>query len=452
MIRSSLAEAAEACGGSVRGGDTSFFGVSTDSRSCGTGQLFVALRGPQFDGHHFLSHARDRGVAAAMVESGCNDCDLGLPLLRVDDTRHALGRLAAAWRNRFDIPVVAITGSNGKTTVNEMVTVVARRCGEVLATRGNLNNDIGLPLTLLELGPQHRFAVVEMGASHAGEIALLAGLAQPRVGVVTCCAPAHLEGFGSVEGVARAKGELYEGLPADGVAIINADDAWASYWRRCAGSRSIRTFALDADADYRGRCTSTAGGMSLEVTTPAGEFRTSLALLGAHNARNAVAATAVAHVLGVALGDIAAGLASVAPVPGRLQVRRSRDGACIIDDSYNANPASLAAALEVLAGFPSPRWLVLGDMAELGAQAPQMHRQAGYSARRARVDALFAVGDLARESVAGFGDGGRHFCSRDDLCRALKSMLSGPVTVLVKGSRSARMDEVVRALVDEGGC
>lgn len=440
-----LRETAAILGASWEGArDLPLQGVSTDTRSLQGGELFVALRGPQFDGHDFLMQARAAGAAACLIEG---DAPAALPAIRVADTRRALGQLAAAWRARFDLPLVGVTGSNGKTTVKEMLAAILGRDGPVLATRGNLNNDIGLPLTLFGLDRVHCAAVIEMGANHPGEIAALTGIARPTVGVVTNAGSAHLEGFGSLEGVAQAKGELFAGLPADAVAVINADDRFAALWHTQAAARRVLHFGLDAEAEVRGSWEPSADGGRLAMATPAGALDIRLALPGRHNALNALAAAAAALAAGASLDSIGAGLEDFRPVAGRLQWRTARNGARLLDDTYNANPDSLEAGLPVLTSAPGQHWLVLGDMGELGDGAVALHRRAGEMARAAGVERLFAIGDLAREAAAGFGDGARHFVDPQALVAALAAELDAGVTILVKGSRRMRMERVVEALL-----
>ncbi|MDX1432926.1 MAG: UDP-N-acetylmuramoyl-tripeptide--D-alanyl-D-alanine ligase [Gammaproteobacteria bacterium] len=428
------------------GDDALFVGVGTDTRTITGTQLFVALEGPHHDGHDYLDEASRRGAAAAMVRA---DAECALPAIRVPDTLAGLGQLAAAWRARFDVPVIAVTGSNGKTTVKEMCAAIMRAAYPVLATRGNLNNEIGLPLTLLELDDSHRVAVVEMGANHPGEIQRLARLARPHVGVITQCAPAHLEGFGSVEGVARAKGELLANLDARGTAVINADDDWCGLWRTLAGRRDVVTFGFGEDADVRAEWFADGPGSRVALHTPAGVLEVALALPGRHNAANAAAATAAALALGTPAQAVVEGLESVRPVPGRLAPRRLRDGLWLIDDTYNANPTSLEAALAVLAEFPAPRWLVLGDMLELGEGARDFHAEAGRMARERGVERLLAVGALSRASVEAFGEGARHYANLDRLIEDLSRDRSSDSAVLVKGSRSMGMERAVAALEAE---
>ncbi len=449
MIGMQMSAAAKTLDASRTGEDVRFSGCDTDSRALSPGALFAALKGERFDGHDFIDQARARGAAAALVEKPLEG---GFPSLVVADTRRALGKLARAWRRRFQLPVVAVTGSNGKTTVKEMLASILSGEGAVLATLGNYNNDIGLPLTLFRLGAEHRFAVLEMGANHAGEIAALADMAGPDVGIVTQCAPAHLEGFGSVDAVARAKGELFEGLAADGTAVINADDAYAGLWRELAGSRRQLTFGMGSGADVSARCELGSERTRLELQTPAGSTAVNLALAGRHNVMNALAASAAALAVGVPLGSIREGLEDMRPVAGRLQFKAGHGGARIIDDTYNANPASLAAGISVLGNFDGHRWLVLGDMAELGSGAEAYHRDVGRLAKEKGVERIYAIGTLSRSAIEAFGAHGRHYDSPGALVQALRADLAAAagVTLLVKGSRSSRMEQVVMALVVEG--
>ena len=449
MIRMRLGEAAAALGLRAVGEDVEFHGVGTDSRTIPAGALFVAVRGPRFDGHDFVDGAMRRGAAAALVERAPN---ASIPFIPVRDSVRALGELAAAWRNRLrNLLLVGVTGSNGKTTVKEMAAAIFRTLGPVSATRGNLNNEIGVPLTLCDLDAGHRIAVVELGANHRGEIATLTTLARPSVGVVTQCAPAHLEGFGSIEGVARAKGELFERLPDDAAAVVNADDPFAGLWRELARPRRCISFGAGADADVRVRAASDTGERRIALDTPAGEVKIDLALPGAHNAVNAGAAAAVAIAAGASLDAIREGLATVRPAKGRLESKRGPRGAEIIDDTYNANPVSLQAGLRVLGGRPAPRWLVLGDMAELGPEGANLHAEAGRHARCHGVERLLALGELSAEAARAFGAGATHFADCAALVDRLRYELPDGATVLVKGSRSMAMERVVEAIAERAG-
>ena len=457
-----LSEAARAVGGELRGEDREFEAVRSDTRALPPRALFVALKGERFDGHSFLAQAAAGGAAGALVqESGLRiqDSADGLPLIVVKDTRLALGTLAAYWRNRFDIPLVAITGSNGKTTVKEMLASIMREIHDeqratsnesrVLATSGNLNNDIGLPLTLLELRSGHRCAVIEMGMNHAGEIRYLAGLARPDVALVTNAGMAHREFFDSEEAIARAKGEIFESLPPRGAAVINADDRHAPLWRGLASGRRIVEFGLGREAAVTARYTLRVLDSEIVVKTPAGEAAAIVQAPGEHNVRNALAASAAAHALAVSVSHIATGLSRFAGVKGRLQRKRAAHGATLIDDTYNANPDSARAAIAVMALAPGRKLFVLGDMGELGPDAAALHAGIGEAARAAGVDRLYTLGELSRRAAQSFGAGARHFEEAADLAAAVKADLSPQATVLVKGSRFMKMERVVAALSDE---
>ena len=444
----SLGQAAAALNAERQGADVAFTGVTTDSRAIKPGDLFVALRGERFDGHEFVTQALAQGAVAAMVDTVSPDWK-GLPLLRVADTRLGLGALAASWRGRFAVPVVAVTGSNGKTTVKEMIAAILRaECGAaetVLVTRGNLNNDIGMPLTLLGLRDSHRFAVIEMGMNHPGEIAVLTALARPDVALINNAQAAHLAGLGTVREVALAKGEIFQGLKPEGIAVINADDGHAGLWRELAGKRRVVTFGLAQSADVSADCQMGPFGSELAVRTPTGRFQVALQLPGAHNVRNALAATAAAVALGIGNAAIAAGLAGFTGVSGRLQRKPALHGAALIDDTYNANPDSVAAAIAVLASVPGRKVLVLGDMGELGEGAAELHGRIGQQAKEAGIDALLALGDLSRHAAGQFGTGGCHFEYIEDLLADLENRLGPEVTVLVKGSRFMKMERVVKS-------
>ncbi|HTX24703.1 MAG TPA: UDP-N-acetylmuramoyl-tripeptide--D-alanyl-D-alanine ligase [Steroidobacteraceae bacterium] len=443
-----LGEFAHACGGRLEGADRSYAAVSTDSRTLGAGDLFVALRGPRFDGHAFLGAVEQAGAAGAVVETAHAS---RLAQIVVQSTETALARAARSWRGRFTIPLVGVAGSNGKTTVKEMLAAILGQAGACLATRGNLNNHIGVPLTLLRLEPTHRFAVVEMGANHAGEVAALARIAHPTIGLITNAGAEHLEGFGSLEGVARAEGEMVEGLPAEAVAILNADDPFVTLWRSLTRAR-VFTFALAAPADFRARDIHgdiVAGAFCTRFTLECsqGSRAIELQLAGRHNVANALAAAAAACAAGASLDHIRAGLATMRAVQGRLQLKRAHGGAWLIDDSYNANPSSVRAAIEVLAELGGRQWLVLGDMAELGGFARESHTEIGAFARAHGIERLFATGELARLAVESFGAGAQWYPDTEALARALGTAVSPETRVLVKGSRVNRLERVVAALV-----
>lgn len=442
-----LAEAATAMHGELTGADVVanivINGVSTDSRKIQPGQLFIALKGPNFDGHEFAAAALAGGAAALVVEHRLN---LAIPQICVKNSLLALGQLAAAWRARLNIPIIAITGSNGKTTVKEMVATILGRLGNVFATKGNLNNDIGMPLSLLSVDQSHSAAVIEMGANHANEISYLTNLARPTIALVNNAGAAHLEGFGSIEGVARAKGEIYQGLVLGGFAIINADDPFASLWRELAGGAQIMTFGMDQSANVSGAWSHSG---PVVVTTIKGDFTFKPALAGRHNVLNALAATAITVAANVALDDIRAGLEAMQPVPGRLQPKLGYHGALLINDTYNANPFSTKAAIAVLKEYPGPKILVLGDMGELGGDARALHAQIGEAAKQAGIDELLALGELSKAAVAAFGSGALHFSGFADLITAVRKRLARGTTVLVKGSRSMKMETVVNACIEQ---
>ncbi|HET6263746.1 MAG TPA: UDP-N-acetylmuramoyl-tripeptide--D-alanyl-D-alanine ligase, partial [Usitatibacter sp.] len=384
-----LQEAGRAVGGRVHGAATRFSGVTTDSRKVATGDLFVALVGERFDGNEYVGEAMAQGAVAA-ITSRLVSARVPVPQVVVDDTRIALGKLAGHWRARFALPLVALTGSNGKTTVKEMLTsILAAHCGDatmVLATQGNLNNDIGMPVTLLRLREEHRYAVIEMGMNHEGEIDYLTRIALPTVALVNNAQRAHVGILGSLEAIARAKGEIYSGLRPSGVAIVNANDPFASYWKGLNAGRRVVTFGFSEGADVR----ATVEGSQVRFVTPADAFAVALQVSGEHNVRNALAACAAAHALEIPPHDMQDGLAHFSGVPGRLQRRPGRSGSTVIDDSYNANPESMKAAIRVLAAQPGRRVFVMGDMGELGAEGPQMHAEVGAFARAAGVDGMLA--------------------------------------------------------------
>lgn len=447
MITGSLRDVARELRGRLVGEDRAFNGVTTDSRVVSPGQLYVALKGDRFDGHEFARQAVTAGAAGCVVD---HECGGDLSQVVVEDTRAALGGLARQWRQRFFIPVVGVTGSNGKTTVKEMIASVLGQKRQVLATRGNLNNDIGLPLTLFNLSTDHQVAVLEMGANHPGEIDYLASIARPDVAVVTNAGPAHLEGFGSLEGVARAKGEMFTRLSAGGTAIINQDDDFSDLWKGLAAGKNVVTFGMDSSADFHARRESPARleGEKFTLCTPLGEAPVQLALAGIHNTRNALAAAAACFAVGYGLDDIVAGLEGVKPVAGRLQFNRVASGALVCDDTYNANPLSLKAAMETLADMPGRPWLVLGDMGELGPDSERLHRESGALARQLGVQRLFGFGRLSAAAVEAFGEGGQHFADLDSLLTTLLAGIGQDDCVLVKGSRAMRMERVVEALAD----
>jgi len=441
---------AQACGGRLAGPDCEFGAVSIDSRTLAPGDLFVAIRGERFDGHDYAAAAREAGACALLVS---RPLPVELPQLIVDDTLVALAQGSAAWRRQFTLPLAGVGGSNGKTTTKELLAAILRRRGPTLATHGNLNNHIGVPLTLFRLDPAHQAAVVEMGANHAGEIAALVEMTAPTVGLVTNAGAEHLEGFGSLEGVARAEGEMFAGLAREATAVVNADDAFAALWRDMCTAGRVLTFGRAAAADFRARnvsCGIERGEWTtrFDLATPDGEVPVRLALSGLHNVLNAAGAAAAAFACGAGRDDIAAGLADVRPVRGRLQLRAARHGAWIIDDSYNANPTSALAGLEVLGSVEGERWLVLGEMAELGEHATAGHVEVGRAARQHGVTQLFAVGAPTLHAVEAFGRGGHWFPDAQALTAAVSGALHPGVVMLVKGSRVNRLERVVEALAE----
>ena len=433
------------------GEDVLFTGVSTDSRTVKRGDLFVALSGKNFDGHKFVARAKEKGAVAAMVsqESAIKSQDLEVPMILVKDTRLGLGQLAAYWRGRFTIPLVAVTGSNGKTTVKEMIASILQQLvgevGKVLATVGNLNNNIGVPQMLLQLREQHEYAVIEMGMNHFGEISYLTRLAKPSVALITNAGTAHIEELGSVEGVARAKGEVFEGLDKlVGIAVINADDSNAQLWRNLAGSRPVIDFGLRKGTEVGGYYQLNLADTEMKLKLPDGVVDVKLKVPGEHNVRNALAAAAAAVAMGISKENIVSGLGRFSGVKGRLQKKRCQHDAMLIDDSYNANPESVRAALAVLAKCPGKKILVLGDMGQLGENTVDFHERIGEEARLIGIDRLFALGELSAHSVMKFGKGAQHFMRIEDLLTAVETLLAPNVTLLVKGSRFMQMERVVK--------
>lgn len=431
-------------------GATVFASVSTDSRTLAAGALFVALRGARFDGHDYAAQAQERGAVALLVD---RPLDSTLPQLVVPDTLRALGLGAAHWRSRFMLPLIAVTGSNGKTTVTQMIgRILAQAHGEAqrLVTAGNLNNDIGAPLMLWRLAPAHRAAVLELGMNHTGEIRYLAQLVRPTVALVVNAQREHQEFMASVEATAHENGATLAVLPGEGTACFPADDACASIWRTLAGTRRVLDFARSGAAAVTAQYTLRTEGSRLALATPAGAFEVELPVPGEHNVHNALAAAAAALAVGIAPAAIVAGLAGFVPVAGRGVRHRLAGGALLVDDSYNANPDSVRAAIDLLATLPAPRTLVLGDMGEVGAQGPAFHAEVGAYARARGIDTLLALGTASADSARAF-DGGRHFPTVEALLAAARDAAAGGGTLLVKGSRFMRMERVVQALAAQQG-
>jgi UDP-N-acetylmuramoyl-tripeptide--D-alanyl-D-alanine ligase len=447
-----ISEAAQVLRGSYVGQDTEFSAVSTDSRKISKGDLFVALRGEKFDGHAFVGSASNSGAVAAMVDRKFNTRQekpaLTIPLLVVDDTKRALGDLARHWRMRFSPMLIAVAGSNGKTTTKEMLASILRAAAgeaKVLATAGNLNNEIGLPLTLMRLRSAHRWCAIELGMNK-GEIADLADIARPKVAVVTNAQREHLEFMGSVAEVAEENADVLRALGDDGIAVVNADDAHADTFRKAAGTRRVVDFALNRGADVTGRYDLAPLSSAVRIKCGSDEVETTLAIPGAHNIMNALAAAACAHAAGIPVEAIGRGLSAFRPYTGRLQVKKTAEGMTVIDDSYNANPDSVRAAIDVLCGSPGRTVLVLGDMGEVGDEGPDFHSEIGRYARECGVSSVLALGESTAHTVAAYGEGARHFATIEDLSEALDRMRSEGTTVLVKGSRFMRMERVVAVL------
>ncbi|MGZ8175238.1 MULTISPECIES: UDP-N-acetylmuramoyl-tripeptide--D-alanyl-D-alanine ligase [Methylobacter] len=445
-----LSEIAACVHGKLVGEDVAISSVSIDTRAIKPGQLYVAIKGHNFDGNEFVAEAAQAGAVGAIVHQGIATT---IPHIVVDDTRLALAELAGVWRKKATVSVVGITGSNGKTTVKEMVAAILSVNGKTLFTQGNLNNEIGVPLTLLRLNEQHRYAVIEMGANHSGEIEYSSQYAQADVAIITNVGAAHIEGFGSVDGVAKAKGEIIQTLKQDGVAVLNRDDVYFDYWKSTAGTRKVISFGMDGRADVtahsiKAEIVDHAFATTFELVAPEGALAVQLKLAGRHNVVNALAAASACLALGIDLQQIKQGLESVKPVTGRLQSLVSRLGNIVIDDTYNANSASLIAGLDVLANCEGRHWLVLGAFGELGAESPKIHEQMGGVIKSSGVVRLLAVGSDTRNTVKAFGEGATFFDTQNDLIEVLRQELKGDEAILIKGSRAQRMENVVAALVE----
>jgi UDP-N-acetylmuramoyl-tripeptide--D-alanyl-D-alanine ligase len=456
------ATVAQAISARLEGGNAWFDGVSIDSRVVRPGELFVAIKGERFDGHEFVAQAFSRGAAAAIVAAdraarlATSAAGGGRSLLAVDDPLQSLGSLAAFWRRRFTLPVVAVVGSNGKTTVKEMTAAILRAAhgtDRVLATAGNLNNHIGLPLMVLRLRAMHLVAVFEIGMNHVGETAQLGEIAQPTIAVLNNAQREHQEFMKSVADVAAEHATILGTLQQGGIAVINADDDYAPFWNEVVSRRNaegasltVRDFGLRAPATVIGRVRAQSWGSLVEVAAPEGSVSVDLKLPGRHNVVNALGAIAAATAAGASLDAVAQGLAEFRPIAGRLQIKTGRNGATLIDDTYNANPDSVRAAIAVLVHAAGPKWLVLGDMGEVGQQGSAFHREIGECARAGGVDRLLTLGELTPHAVEAFGPGGEHFASGEELAAAIETDLRPDVTVLVKGSRFMRMERIVAAL------
>lgn len=444
-----LAEAAQAVNGTLTGENLAFSSVSTDTRTIEPGDLFVALKGPNFNGHDYVKQAAEAGAVALLVSE---EVLTSLPVIRVENTLNALGKLGAAWKNQYPVKTMAITGSCGKTTVKEMAAAILSLKGETLATRGNYNNEIGVPLTLLSLNEQHRFAVIELGANHIGEISYTVSLVKPDVAVITNAGSAHIEGFGSADNVARAKGEIYQGLVNCGTAVINLDDKYSDYWHGVTADVSCLGFSLENPAaDYYATdiAVNQAGQYGFRLHAGEQSIAVQLQLLGKHNVLNAITAAAAAHAMGMDLETIRTGLQSVQPIGGRLQPLHCGQRV-VIDDTYNANPVSIKAAADLLAELDVTTCMVLGDMAELGTHAPSMHREVGEYIALKGIDYLVAKGKHAADYLVGFSkfQSKEQKSARFDEFAEISAYLNQeqPETILVKGSRSAGMERVVHLL------
>lgn len=444
-----LEQIAQVLDGQWTGANVTVTSVDTDSRRAQAGQLFVALPGEKFDGHDFLPQVAAQGAVAALVS---HPVSTGLPTVQVADTRLALGRLAAHWRKTLAMPLIAVTGSNGKTTTKEMIAAILQvhtgDTGAVLATAGNFNNDIGMPLTLLRLQPQHRYAVIEMGMNHLGEIDYLTHLAQPDVALINNAGTAHIGELGSRENIAKAKGEIFSGLKPDGVAVMHADSEFADYWRGLNPGRRILSFGVHPQADVRAELVADAEHGQFILHTQGQALPVQLKVPGIHNIMNALAAAAASLAAGASLQAVVQGLALFDGVKGRLQHKVAANGAALIDDTYNANPDSMKAALDVLSGYRRPTWFVMGDMGELGEDAEAMHRQVGAYAKTCGIRHFYALGQHTPAAVAAYGEGAQHFATVEALIAALRQVLSAEDVVLVKGSRFMQMERVVNGLVE----
>ncbi|EHB7662569.1 TPA: UDP-N-acetylmuramoyl-tripeptide--D-alanyl-D-alanine ligase [Escherichia coli] len=452
MISVTLSQLTDILNGELKGADITLDAVTTDTRKLTPGCLFVALKGERFDAHDFADQAKAGGAGALLVS---RPLDIDLPQLIVKDTRLAFGELAAWVRQQVPARVVALTGSSGKTSVKEMTAAILSQCGNTLYTAGNLNNDIGVPMTLLHLTPEYDYAVIELGANHQGEIAWTVSLTRPEAALVNNLAAAHLEGFGSLAGVAKAKGEIFTGLPENGIAIMNADNNDWLNWQSVIGSRKVWRFSPNAaNSDFTAtNIHVTSHGTEFTLQTPTGSVDVLLPLPGRHNIANALAAAALSMSVGATLDAIKAGLANLKAVPGRLFPVLLAENQLLLDDSYNANVGSMTAAVQVLAEMPGYRMLVVGDMAELGAESEACHVQVGEAAKAAGIDRVLSVGKQS-QAISTASGVGEHFADKTALISRLKSLIveQQVITILVKGSRSAAMEEVVRALQENGTC
>lgn len=442
-----LSQVAKIVSSDFNGKDEEFESVSADTRTLQPGTLFVALQGSRFDGNNFVEKARERGAVGALVT---RIIEIELPLILVSDTLTALAQLANYQRKQIQLPIIAVTGSCGKTTTRALLASIFRQCSNILVSEKSFNNSIGVPLTLLRLRAEHNYAVIELGANRPGEISSLTQLVRPAIGIITNAAPAHLEGFGSIEGVANAKGEIFQGLSGNGVAVINADDCFANFWHSLVGKRRVITFGVNHPADITAKNikTNSAAQPAFQLITPKEEICIQLPLIGVHNVSNALAAASAAYAEGLSLAAIKTGLEAVSAVTGRLAEQKGYRGAIIIDDSYNANPLSVSAAIDVLAKRKGNSILVFGDMLELGENCHQFHRKIGERALQSGIQQLFCYGNFTQLTAKTFGKNAYHFNNQNQLLSALKDQLHENCVVLIKGSFSMNMSRIVRALIE----
>lgn len=442
-----LSEIAKAVDGRMQGADELCESIGIDSRNIVKNQLFIAIKGERFDGNVYAAEALKQGAAAVLIS---NENASLTPAIIVADTRLALGQLAKYWRQKFSLPLIAVTGSNGKTTVKEMIaSILVAAKGSVLATKGNLNNDIGMPLTILKISAEHAAAVIEMGMNHEGEIRYLTNIAQPNIAVINNAGTAHIGELGSREAIARAKGEIFEGLAEGGIAIINADNHFADYWKTLNLKRKIITFGLENQADISATYQMNGNLTQLNLKTPSGTIEFKLSVLGVHNIQNAIAASAACYAMHISNEDIAKGLAVFGAVEGRLNWLTASNGAVVIDDTYNANPDSMKAAIDVLASQNTTKVFVMGDMAELGIDAPEMHAEIGSYAKQKGISQMLTFGDLSARASKAFGESAQHFTHLDVLVAHLRHLLDANATVLVKGSRFMQMEQVVDQILEK---
>lgn len=429
----------------LTGNNAEFLNISIDTRTLQAGDLFIAIEGEKFDGHDFIQAAEEKQAAAAVISK---PIETHLPTLLVEDTTQALGKLASFHRDKFDIPIIGITGSCGKTTTRSLIANILQQENKTLSSQKSFNNQIGVPLTLLGLNKQHHYAVIEMGTNHFGEISYLTHIAKPTITLITNAAPVHLEGLKSVEGVSRAKGEIFEGLPSDGIGIINIDDEFSPYWSQLVSPKKIMTFSIQKKADVYAKniqCNN-QDTTTFTLVTPQGKSDIELPLLGKHNVANATAAACIACALSIPLSSIQKGISTITPVDHRLNTYTGHRGAHIINDSYNANPLAFKAALGILADQPGKKILVSGDMKELGKDTKTYHEELGIEAKKQGIQSIYAYGEFSKYTADAFGENAQHFLDQEQLIDTLKPALDPQTTVLIKGSLSMNMGHIAEAL------